>query len=70
MPVLLDADVRADMTFFETPAGGAVFSTGSIGWAGALGTNNYDNDVARISANVLARFRDATPFEWPGEEGA
>lgn len=24
--------VRADMTFFETPSGGAVFSTGSISW--------------------------------------
>lgn len=70
MPVLQDANVRADLTFFETPVGGAVFSTGSIGWAGALGTKNYINDVARISANVLARFRDATPFEWPGEEGA
>lgn len=54
--------VRADMVFFETPNGGAVFSTGSIAWAGALGHNGYDNNVARITGNVLRRFADDTPF--------
>jgi N,N-dimethylformamidase len=66
MPYLQDADVRADLTFFETRGGGAVFSTGSIGWAGALATNDYNNDVALITKNVLARFRDPATFEWPG----
>jgi hypothetical protein len=28
--------VRADVAFFDTPAGGAVFSVGSIAWCGAL----------------------------------
>ena len=60
-----DPNVRADMVFFETPAGGAVFSTGSISFAGALATDDYDNDIARITGNVLARFRDPTPFEYP-----
>ncbi len=60
-----DPEVRADMTFFETPAGGAVFSTGSISYAGALSTNGYDNDVARLTANVLRRFLDPTPFPFP-----
>ena len=32
-------DIRADMVFFETPNGGAVFSTGSIGYAGSLSAN-------------------------------
>lgn len=50
--------VRADMVFFETPNGGAVFSTGSIAWAGALGSNGYDNNVSRITGNVLRRFID------------
>ena len=54
--------IRADMVFFETLKGGAVFSTGSIAWAGALSHNDYDNDVARITANVLNRFLDAAPF--------
>ena len=50
------------MVFFETPNGGAVFSTGSIAWAGALSHNSYDNNVARITGNVLRRFIDDTPF--------
>lgn len=28
--------VRADMVFFETPGGGAVFSASSISWVGSL----------------------------------
>ncbi len=59
--------VRADMVFFETPSGGAVFSTGSISYAGALAHNNFDNDIARITGNVLQRFLDETPFDYPGE---
>ena len=58
-------DIRADMVFFETPNGGAVFSTGSIGYAGALGTKRYDNGIARLTTNVLRRFADPTPFEMP-----
>jgi N,N-dimethylformamidase len=53
----------AEMVFFETPSGGAVFSTGSIAWAGSLSHNAYDNSVARLSGNVLKRFLDPTPFE-------
>ena len=34
----VDPAVRADLVFFETPNGGAVFSTGSISWFGALAT--------------------------------
>jgi N,N-dimethylformamidase len=58
--------VRADMTFFETPGGGAVFSVGSIAWGGSLPHEGYDNNVARITANVIARFLDDAPFEMPG----
>ena len=60
-----DPKVRADMVFFETPAGGAVFSVGSISFAGALASNDYDNDIARIAGNVLERFSAATPFAYP-----
>jgi N,N-dimethylformamidase len=58
-----DPFVRADMVFFETPGDGAVFSVGSISWFGALSRNEYDNDVARITENVVRRFLDPTPFE-------
>lgn len=54
--------VWAEMAFFETSSGGAVFSTGSIAWAGSLSHDGYRNNVARISTNVVARFLDATPF--------
>ncbi len=54
--------VRADMLFYETAAGGAVFSTSSIAWAGSLSHNGYDNNVSRITENVLRRFLDPTPF--------
>ena len=54
--------IRADMVFFETPAGGAVFSVGSIAYAGALAWNRFDNDIARVTCNVLTRFLDEAPF--------
>jgi N,N-dimethylformamidase len=65
LPALSGVDcptVRADMTFMETPGGGAVFSTGSISWAGALNHNGGKNNVARITGNVLKRFLDPKPF--------
>lgn len=54
--------VRADLVFYETPAGGAVFATSSIAWAGSLSHNTYNNNVARITGNVIRRFLDPTPF--------
>ena len=62
-----DQYVRADMVFFEVPGGGAVFSTGSISYAGSLAHNDYDNDIATITGNVMRRFIDDTPFAMPGE---
>ena len=60
-----DPMVRADMVFYEAPGGGAVFSVGSISWFGALARDGYDNDIARITANVVRRFADPEPFELP-----
>jgi N,N-dimethylformamidase len=60
-----DPLVRADIVFFETSSGGAVFSASSISWFGALARNGYDNDVARITENVLRRFLDPEPFPTP-----
>jgi N,N-dimethylformamidase len=67
-----DPDVRADVVFFEVPGGGAVFSVGSISWYGALhgagpsSEGDGGTDIGRITANVLARFRDPEPFAPPG----
>lgn len=54
--------VRCDMLFFETPKGGAVFSTNSISWAGSLAHDGYNNNVSRITENVVKRFTDKKPF--------
>jgi len=55
--------IRADLVFFETAGGrGAVFSTGSITWCGSLPTDGFDNDVSRVTENVLRRFLDPAPF--------
>ena len=52
--------VRADLVYFRYPKGGGVFSTGSISWCGSLSYNNYDNNVSRITENVLRRFMSET----------
>ena len=54
--------VRADMVFFETANGGGVFSVGSITWCAALAHNGYDNNVSRITDNVLRRFASSEPL--------
>lgn len=61
--------IRADLTFFETAGGGAVLSTGSIAWAGSMAWNGYDNEIARMTENVLRRFMDARPFDMPAAAG-
>lgn len=54
--------VHADMVFFPTQRGGAVFSVGSIAWAGSLSHDAYRNNVSRITLNVLRRFLDEREF--------
>ncbi|MFZ5674948.1 MAG: N,N-dimethylformamidase beta subunit family domain-containing protein [Pseudomonadota bacterium] len=54
--------VRADLAFGETPAGGAFFATSSIAWCGSLSHNGYDNNVSKITWNVLRRFAEEEPF--------
>lgn len=48
--------VRADITYLEDAGGGAVFSVGSINWIGSLMWNGGDNNVSRMTRNVLQRF--------------
>jgi N,N-dimethylformamidase len=64
-PARTQDPIRADMVFFETDGGGAVFSVGSIAWSGSLSHNAYDNSVSRVTANVLRRFADPQPFVPP-----
>ncbi len=59
--------IRADLAFFETGNGGAVFSFSSIAWCGSLSHNVYDNNVARLTGNVLRRFLSPEPFAPPAQ---
>ena len=51
-----EALIRAEIVYFDTVAGGAVFSTGSITFCGSLSHNNYDNNISRMLENVLRRW--------------
>lgn len=55
--------VRADMVYSRGTGGSEVFSTGSISWCGSLSHNDYDNDVSRITENVLHRFLRESPCD-------
>jgi N,N-dimethylformamidase len=46
-------DGGAEMTYYETASGGAVFSAGSIAWTSSI---LIDDAVSQITANVLRRF--------------
>lgn len=59
--------LRCDLVFFETSAGGAVLSTGSVAWAGALGDIRENNEVAALTARAVARFLDASLFMMPSD---
>jgi N,N-dimethylformamidase len=48
--------IRSDITFMETGNGGAVFSFSSMAWCGSLSHDGYDNNVSRMTNNVLRRF--------------
>jgi N,N-dimethylformamidase len=56
--------VRSDVVYLPYEGGGAVFSAGSCSWCGSLSHNSYDNDIYRITNNVLSAFlagRSAPP---------
>ncbi len=57
-----DPEVRADIVYFKTQNDGAVFSTSSIAWCGSLAHNDYDNNVSKITGNVLDRFNSDEPL--------
>ena len=60
----LEELIRADMIYMEKPKGGAVFSVGSITYCGSLPHNKYDNDVSRLTFNVVNRFGELG-VKWP-----
>lgn len=57
--------VRAEMVYFGTAQGGAVFATGSITFCGSLPHNNFNNEVSRILLNVVTRFAETPAGQDP-----
>jgi N,N-dimethylformamidase len=55
--------VRSDVVYAALDGGGGFFSVGSIAWTGSLSHNGYENNIARLTANVLRRFREAEPLK-------
>ena len=55
--------VRIDIVYCPLEGGGGFFSVGSIAYTAALSHNNYDNNIAKMTGNVLRRFRQAQPLE-------
>ena len=49
-------EIRSDLIYYDTHAGGAVFSVGSINWFCSLAWDAYQNNIARLTANVLRGF--------------
>lgn len=54
--------VRSDLVLVPRTGGGAVFSTGSIAFAGALYADKRGSGVGRLLANVLDRFLSGEPI--------
>ena len=54
--------IRADIVYFKTPNDGAVFSASSMAWCGSLSHNNYDNNVSRLTENVIRGFLKDGPL--------
>jgi len=55
--------VRGDITYFTTPQGGGMFATSSMSWCGSLSHEGGDNNVSRLTANVLRRFALDEPLD-------
>ena len=55
--------VRADLVFCALDGGGGFFSAGSIAWTASLSHNEYQNNVATLTGNVLKRFREDEPLK-------
>jgi len=49
-------NVKADLVYFKKNSGSKNFATGSIAWSGSLSFNNYNNNISKITSNILNNF--------------
>ncbi|KIX99209.1 uncharacterized protein Z520_04785 [Fonsecaea multimorphosa CBS 102226] len=48
--------IRSDLTYYINCGGGGVFSMGSINWCCSLGWDDYKNNIATLTGNVIKGF--------------
>ncbi|KAJ4420838.1 hypothetical protein N0V82_004133 [Gnomoniopsis sp. IMI 355080] len=48
--------IRSDVVYYVGSGGGAVFSVGSINWYCSLAWDDYNNNVARFTRNIITGF--------------
>lgn len=53
---------RADIVYYKTPNDGATFSVGSMAWCGSLSHNKYNNNVSKLTRNVIDGFLKNGPL--------
>lgn len=53
--------IGSDLVYYISSGGGAVFSVGSINWYFSLAWDNYQNDVARLTGNIIKGFLSGKP---------
>ncbi len=57
-----DPGIHADLIYYTSFNGGAALSVSSMTWCGSLLHNGGDNNVSRITRNVLERFAGDEPL--------
>jgi N,N-dimethylformamidase len=57
-PMRMPVPRACDIALTVSPRGAAVFAAGSVTWTGSLPHNGYDNNVSRLTDNVLRRFME------------
>jgi N,N-dimethylformamidase len=62
-PMRMPVPAVSEIAMTASTSGAAVFSAGSVTWTGSLSHGGYDNNVARITGNVLRRFLDVPAGE-------
>lgn len=62
--------VRSDIVLTALENGGAVFSVGSIAYTAALSHDSYNNNIARLTSNVLHRLLQREPVLEVAHKGA
>ena len=54
--------IQSNIAIHQNKNFGGFFSVGSIAWAGSMAWNKYDNEISKITFNVLKSFISKKKF--------